>query len=340
MLHYFVYYFYYEIIYRGDLEHESKVASIWLSSFIVSNKQVGNDINELLSPILTFIIPTLIKASTTKKKQLKVKIIEVILAMIYYDVNFTLNLFNNEPQVRDNILNILFESIPTMSSCYTRRLLVLAFCNILSLPSISLPNLFQANMRAVLQQIIREIILIEEEDAKEDSDDDSDEDEDDEDEDFDDEDGDILEEDEDLGDNIGRKHNKSSADDVPEGGFDEEEDCKNAEDEAYKIHLEKMEKRQRVKDELKRAGLDAADFDDGDFDDDDEDELVFTSPIENMDLVLYFMDALHFANTREPEVIGSLQNSLDMEDKNRLQEFFNSMNGRKLKTLRVDVQLS
>ena len=66
---------------------------------------------------------------------------------------------------------------------------------------------------------------------------------------------------------------------MPDGGYGEEEDCLNAEDESYRQALEQM-----GKDDVKRAKYSGGEFE-GDSDDDSMEDLSFTSPIENMNVV-------------------------------------------------------
>lgn len=111
---------------------------------------------------------------------------------------------------------------------------------------------------------------------------------------------------------------------VPEGGFDEDDDCINDEDEEYLQTLEKLNT-ERVKKELAHASGDDDPLDD----DDDDQELAFSSPLELSDLVLYFLDAMNVAHQREPEVVAALRNQLDQTDTARLQSFIDSSDSRR-----------
>ena len=66
---------------------------------------------------------------------------------------------------------------------------------------------------------------------------------------------------------------------MPDGGYGEEEDCLNAEDESYRQALAQMSK-----DDVKLAKYSGGEFE-GDSDDDSMEDLSFTSPIENLNVV-------------------------------------------------------
>jgi hypothetical protein len=109
---------------------------------------------------------------------------------------------------------------------------------------------------------------------------------------------------------------------IPDGGYGEDEDCVNAEDESYLKHLAKLEKKQqekRVKEELRRAG-EIIDDDDEDVDD----ELIFTTSVDGMDCVAYFLGAMDAVNKRDPHIAATLMANLSAEDKSRVQEFIAS----------------
>lgn len=100
---------------------------------------------------------------------------------------------------------------------------------------------------------------------------------------------------------------------VPDGGYDEDEDCLNAEDEEYRKAIEKMTKEERVKRQL---------FIDGelvDGEEDEEDDMQFTSPIENMDMNKYFIESMTSLSARNPHLAASLQSTLSPEELTLLQ---------------------
>eukprot|EP01039_Chlorochromonas_danica_P004922 gene4922-5403_t len=102
---------------------------------------------------------------------------------------------------------------------------------------------------------------------------------------------------------------------VPDGGYDEDEDCLNAEDEDYREMLENLDKEERVKRELYIAG-EAVD------DEDDEEAYSFTSPIEHMDMTGYFFQSMEVFMHKEPTLFASLRAGLSAEDQQRLDDLY------------------
>lgn len=100
---------------------------------------------------------------------------------------------------------------------------------------------------------------------------------------------------------------------IPDDGFDEDEDCLNAEDEAYLEAVEELDMLDRVKKELKGEE---------DFEDEDEDEDVddFTSPLDNTDMLSHFCDTMNQVHAQNPQFIEQLQANLEPADQERLQE--------------------
>jgi hypothetical protein len=282
--------------------------------------QSSHNINEVIKHVLSVVMPRL---ATCKTKKLRVKILEVLMSCIYYDASLTLALFNSAGSAADEVWLLLFSLLKDMSKPVTHRLIVLSFTNILLMPTNELPGVLLSNFVPMLQQVLRELVIIEEEEKGNDedsnmtADDDDDGNEaaagtdDEEDDDEEEEDDDAIEEDDGDSDFVTQKE-------MPEGGFDEDEDVINAEDEAYKQALEKIEKRKRVKDELRRA--DPNFVDDDDEGDDEEDEMVFTTPVETIDCVVYFIDALTALNARDAQLVSSLRSQLGSDDAS-LQQF-------------------
>jgi hypothetical protein len=102
---------------------------------------------------------------------------------------------------------------------------------------------------------------------------------------------------------------------VPDGGYDEEEDCLNAEDETYRQALEDL-----GKEEGKRSKYSGGELD-GESDDDSYEDMSFTSPIENMNVTQHFLDVMTMLQQRDGGALtASLQAGLGAEDTARLQK--------------------
>jgi hypothetical protein len=192
------------------------------------------------------------------------------MACTYYNPQLTLNTFAVDAAAvaaGGAFFTTLFDTFQKMEEDGTQRLIVLSISALLSLPSTSLPAPVVGNLQAVFMQCIRELVMIEEEaekgeDESEDGDEDEDEEDDDDDdggmEDEDDEDEEDEEEEEDSkGKGKGTKGGKGGKGSttfralkdlaVPEGGYGEDEDCANVEDEEYRAVLERMEKEEEGK---------------------------------------------------------------------------------------------
>lgn len=294
----------------------------------------GSHGNSALKPRLMKILAlTLVKLKTAKTKTLKIRLLEVLMACLYYDAEATLSILLSDPSssVASDLFNLLFDSLKDMARDYSMRLVVLSFTAVLSVRPELLPEFLGNNFHAMFQQIIRELVLIQEEASRDRNDfesagDDDDED-DDYDEDYDDDDNngngddDNNDDAEDFDDRDRKQaaRNRAKKLYLPEGGYDEDEDCLNAEDEAYREALEKMGKDEEFK-SIKYSGGGGDVLSDDE--EDEEDNYIFTSPIENMNMIQYFLDAMKSIELRDGggALTASLQNGLDEKDQARLQE--------------------
>lgn len=320
------------------------------------------------------------KLTVVKLKSVRIRLLEIIMAAFYYDAAYTLQIIlsinssnihlklsqaQNKPieefQLQGSITSllfyfqILFESLKDMERDFTERLIVLSFLSILSLPSNNLPEIIRINLPSMFQQIIREIIIIEEEAKKQaeadddDEDEDDDEDGDEDDEDYDDgfdvdglpveksksgggskkvggkskdsslrhvDDDDEDEDDFDDADPLQANRNRQTKLFVPEGGYDEEEDCINCEDEEYRQVLENLNEEDRIKRQLFMAGEPV--------DDEDEDDFVYTSPIENIPMSQFFVNILkelsHRDQQQQSNYLDFLKQALNEEDHGRFNQ--------------------
>lgn len=297
---------------------DSGCAATLLTCLITSCKEV-QALHQFLPQILTV---TLSKLKEVKTVSQRTRLLEVVMACLYYNVEATVTILNTDVSVPPLLFGLLFDSLKGMERDFTQRLVVLSFSAVLSCPPAVLPDVLRNNFPAMFQQVIRELVLIEEEAARE-----HDEDEDGDYEDCDDDAGfdegdeesgdDGIEIDDDSDDEEDDKDPKKAAARrakalyVPEGGYDEEEDCLNAEDETYRQALEDMAKEEGKK------------YSGGELLDDDEsmEDFSFTSPIENMNVVQHFLDTMAQLQLRDGGALTtSLQAGLGEEDKQRLIE--------------------
>lgn len=302
-------------------------------SWLVSGSYGNNALKPRLMKIIALI---LVKLKAVKTKTLKIRLLEVIMACLYYDAEATLSILLSDPSssVASDLFNLLFDSLKDMARDYSMRLVVLSFTAVLSVRPELLPEFLGKNFHAMFQQIIRELVLIQMEASRERNDFESaDDDEDD----FDEDDYEVEDDDNNENGNDDNNDNAEDFDDrdrkqaarnrakklyLPEGGYDEDEDCLNAEDEAYREALEKMGKDE----EFKSTKYSGGDLLSDEEEEDEEDNYIFTSPIENMNMIQHFLDAMKSIELRDGggALTASLQNGLDDQDKARLQELVNT----------------
>jgi hypothetical protein len=217
---------------------ECKAASILLTCLLTTceNRQLPQPlVAKIMEMILTRIGKDELENHTCESRTVKdhctptrVKLLETAMACIVYSPEFALELLKANDAACKLLFNMLFLNLSNMSDLGTQKLIVMCFSCIMScMPAANLPAILQSNLQAMLQQMVREIKLIKEEEAKEEEyedDDMADEDDDD-------------EEDEQPDLNAIKKLGKL---DVPDGGYDEDEDCVNVEDESYREYLNSL----------------------------------------------------------------------------------------------------
>lgn len=315
-------------IFRSYKGKDSGCAATLLTCLITSCKD-SQAIHQFLPQIITLTLTKLKDVTTTV---LRIRVLEILMACLYYNVEATLSILNSDPIVPPALFGLLFDSLKAMERDFTQRLVVLSFSALLSAPPAILPEVLRGNFPAMFQQVIRELVLIEAEANRERSEGSDDEDghgrfgdfgdEDDDDEDIDidgsdDEDGDEDDDEDDDDDKDPAKAamRRAKALHVPDGGYDEDEDCLNAEDEAYREALEAMGKEAAGKRD-KYSGGELMDDDDESMED-----FTFTSPIENLNVIQHFLDTMTLLQQRDGGALtASLQAGLGEEDKARLQE--------------------
>ncbi len=222
--------------------------------------------------------------------------------------------------------HFVFGLMKDMDRDFTERLIVLSFLSIFTIPTQSLPPIIQMNLPSMFQQVIREIIIIEEEAKKErerEEEEDDDEEEDYDDDDFDFDGGrrkDVSlrqadDDDDDDADPFAAEQRRSKLLEVPDGGYNEDEDCLNAEDEEYRAVLESVTKEDKAKKIAFMSGEPV--------DDEEDDDFIYTSPVENLPMAQYFVQAVNSIGQRDPNLVNAiLQQSLTDEDRQRLNEIF------------------
>lgn len=142
---------------RSEFMREAKTASVLLTCFISCNKGL---LDQIVPSVLELVVGHLEQAKVTG---LKTRYLEVVLSIIIYNpVQIMELLRTNEPAAKI-IFSSLFANLHNMELAYTQRLIVLSFSGIFaSVPTASLPPIVATNMQPMFQQMIRELILIKE----------------------------------------------------------------------------------------------------------------------------------------------------------------------------------
>ena len=311
----------------SEREYEAKCAANLLNCLVVTAKPAVKLMHGIWTPLFHLIMKRLSTPELCKTSGLKLKLLEVGLGMIYADVEQTLKMFSADDMhqaMAKMYFEILFERLPAIDKTESQRLVVLAFSELLGAPLQQLPSIAQANVNAIFLQAIREIAILRE--AREDeylldaderaggSGNDGMADYGDEDDDGEDFDEDVDEDDDDDSEKRtnSKKDRKASLLEVPEDGYDENEDVTNNEDPAYLEYLRDCEK----------GGVSGKKYIDGEpVDDEDDDSYAFTSPVDKLDVLSYFVRAMQGMAARDPVLANSLRASLGTEDVSRVEEY-------------------
>mmetsp|Transcript_3899 Transcript_3899/g.4034 ORF Transcript_3899/g.4034 Transcript_3899/m.4034 type:complete len:868 (+) Transcript_3899:3-2606(+) len=311
----------------SDTERDAKAAATMLTCLLSCAKDNSVSIVGILPKILSLILN---RVSVCRTTSLRIRVLECGMSAIYYSPEATVSHLITDSNTK-TFFNTLFSTFNVMENDTTQRLIVLSMSALLSLNSNALPEDIKVNVQNIFQQIIRELVFIEEQKIKDDNaeegdgsdgdDDDDMEDREGEEEDDDSDDNDDLESDDDAEDKeVTVKKNAKL--DVPDGGYNEDEDCINAEDEEYRAVLERMDG-----DQVKHIKF--VDGEPVDDEEDDNEDYIYTSPIDILDVSSYFLNIMSAASIREPQLINSLQIGLNDEDKVRLKEIVSKVEERR-----------
>lgn len=208
-----------------NYELDCKAAATLLTCFIINSKPlmaINSQIGEVLRIILT-------RLEITKTTSMKHKLLDSIMAIIYYDPSLFISILASNAAAGDVLFKTLFENIREMEKTLSQRLIVLSFSSLLVLDPVSLSDYVKSNIPVMFQQIIRELTLLKAEEverAEKDSDENDDDDGIDIDDDYDDDEEEVDNEHSNDLAKFGRYA-------IPANGYDEDEDCINAEDEEY-----------------------------------------------------------------------------------------------------------
>ena len=276
---------------------EAICAGMLLSCLITSSKDYG-----AMHPVLPQIVSLIFQKLGTVKndmegEKLKFKLYELILTLFYYDPMVAINLLSADMQKFQEFMKDFFSCAKNMKAHFTRRIIVISLTALLHIPQDSLPVFLKENSHILFREIIDQCVLIEEEEPDE-----KDQDEDDPNDEEEEGDDDIevdSDEEEEGDDTVGSRRKELVKQlDVPDGGYGEDEDCVNAEDEEYRQMLERFK------------NGDEFDYDD---DDDDYEQFQYPTPITSIDMTQFFLDKLNELSSKDQVFVGSLKAGLNQE---------------------------
>lgn len=150
---------YFRSYHKGD----SGCVSTILTTLITSCRE-SQCIHSFLPQILTLVLGVL---QSAEEKNLRTRLLEVVMACIYYNTEYTLSILSTDASVAPALFGGLFDHLKHMERDFTQRMVVLSFSALLSAPPAILPEIVRNNFPAMFQQVIRELILIDEEEKKE-----------------------------------------------------------------------------------------------------------------------------------------------------------------------------
>ena len=263
-----------------ESERDDKYACTLLSCIILASKPL----RLLHEPFVREIIQVMKSSlSNARGNGLKDKLLECLLALLYYDHRSVISLLTATGDFDNFFTLLLHHAANNFKAEYSQRLLILAYTILLSDLG-ALPPIVQQNATVLFSQCIEKLHLINENDNYNEESGGRDDDEE-------------LSSVDDANDNI----------EIPDEGFDEDEDCINLEDEEYLRALTQGGRSKRyIPGEY------------NDDDDDDYDEYDYSSPIDSVNVLSYFVTNLQSTASANPALAGALQASLSADNASKL----------------------
>lgn len=294
---------------RDNVEREAKAAARLLCCVISCCR---GRIDRYIGVSMQLVASRLEDAGTSS---FRIKLLEIAMTAIYYDPQLISEIFRSDPVTTENLFKHMFDKLPQMVRPSSQRLIVLSFSSLMAMPLGVLPVIVRTNLKPMLSQALREVESLEKDEEEEEEEDG---------------DNDVEEEDDNNvgedGDNEGGVESegvqrRSVRLTVPDDGYDEDEDCIDVQAEEYRNILEAAETSDTVKRQLFAHGEYVPEDDDDEEEEDDDD---FVSPIDTIDVGLCLCQNLLLMEQREPQLMMTLRNDLNEEDKTRLATLFES----------------
>jgi len=231
----------------------------------------------------------LAKAATAKRALTRVSVYQVLASSLFYNPQLQLQEFEKRG-VTEQVFGLWINDANEIEKWLPKKMTILGLCAVLQLPSSLLPQSIRSNLPAIFSMAVKlcEDLTNEKKNKKPIDGDDDDE-----------SDGGL-----DIGEDDGDA-------DGGEDGYDEDEDVRNPEDEAYMDALKCLD------------GTDFSKILEGDLDWDDEDDSdEYTSPLDQVDELVYLYDSLYGAAQKEPEMFQQIQSAVAPDVMEACQKLF------------------
>lgn len=126
----------------SNYELDCKAAATLLTCFIINSKPlmaITSQISDLLQIILA-------RLSITKTTNLKHKLLDSVMAIIYYDTQLFVNIISSNVAGGDMLFQTLFDNAKEMEKSLSQRLIVLSFSSLLMVDTNTLSDYIKSNL--------------------------------------------------------------------------------------------------------------------------------------------------------------------------------------------------
>jgi len=270
---------------RSGESYSRKAITLLMTVLHCCKGQVDNYV-----PLINEIcLAKLAKAATAKRALTRISVYQVLASSLFYNPQLQLQEFEKRG-VTEQVFGLWINDANEIEKWLPKKMTILGLCAVLQLPSSLLPQSIRSNLPAIFSMAVKlcEDLTNEKKNKKPIDGDDDDE-----------SDGGL-----DIGEDDGD-------DDGGEDGYDEDEDVRNPEDEAYMDALKCLD------------GTDFSKILEGDLDWDDEDDSdEYTSPLDQVNELVYLYDSLYGAAQKEPEMFQQIQSAVAPDVMEACQKLF------------------
>lgn len=223
----------------------------------------------------------LAKVATAKKALTRISLYQVIASAIFYNPQMELQELEKRG-VTSQVFGLWMNDVKEIEKWLPQKMTILGLCTILQLPAATLPPSIVPHLPAIFTAAVNMCESLSGEKEKQKS-------------------GEEASNDDDNDEEFAVEiPNQDDENDI--GGYNEDEDVRNPEDEAYMDALKCLD------------GTDFSKILEGELDwDDDDDSDEYSSPLDQVDELIYFFDSLTGASQKEPEMFQQIQSAVAPE---------------------------